>query len=64
MTVKDIYERCDFCKVDSRWFIINEDGDPLVDLWGVRYLFIDKYHDREVYHFTFVSCDEVIVWLE
>lgn len=64
MTVKDIYERCDLINNNTSWYIIDENGDPVDVLWRARYLFIDKYYDREVYHFTFVSRDEVIVWLE
>ena len=64
MTVRDIYERCDLCNVNSKWFIINGNGDPVVDLWGFGYLSIDKYYDREVYHFGFASRNEAIVWLE
>lgn len=64
MTIKDIYERCDPINNKTSWYIIDEDGDPVDVLWGVRYSFIDKYYDREVCHFTFVSRDEVIVWLE
>ena len=64
MTVKDIYMKCDLCNMDSRWFIIDDNGDPVVILWGARYSFIDKYYEREVYHFTFANHDEVIVWLD
>lgn len=64
MTIKDIYERCDTIKNDTKWYIIDENGDPVVSLWGAIFACLVQYYDEQIYHFHITSTNEVIVWLE
>ena len=64
MTIKDIYERCDTINNYTTWYIIDENGKPVVNNWGCIYACLVQYYNKQVYHFNTPSTDEVIVWLE